>query len=144
MSESAARTINPFHQWTKGGGGAHIRCLPSGQIHYTPVHLVYGLNVSLSTDKRKTRRYSLLFSPGLWPWGSLVHSIKVMWLVQAWNLDRFPLAVCVCVCVDAVMDDEDELINTKGLSVRLHPNLPHYVCTVGQQAETDEWERGRK
>lgn len=48
--------------------------------------------------------------------------------------------VCVCVgpCVDTVMDDEDEQINTKGLSLWLHPNLPQHVCSVSQQAETEE------
>lgn len=50
---------------------------------------------------------------------------------------------CVCKCVfepraDTVMDDENEQINTKGLSPRLHPNLLRQVCTVSQQAETEE------
>lgn len=40
--------------------------------------------------------------------------------------------------MDTVMDDEDEQINTKGLSLRLHPNLPRHVCAVSQQAETEE------
>ncbi len=41
-------------------------------------------------------------------------------------------------CVDTVMDDEDEQINTKGLSLLLRPNLPRHVCTVSQQAQTEE------
>lgn len=32
-----------------------------------------------------------------------------------------------------VMDDKKELINTKSLSVWLHPNFPQHVCTVSQQ-----------
>lgn len=63
------------------------------------------------------------------------------------------LRACVCVlflrpraCVlrparrawTSVMDDEDELINTKGLSLRLHPNLARRAGTVSQPAET--WE----
>ncbi len=57
------------------------------------------------------------------------------------------MSVCVCVCVcayvfehcvDTVMDDKDEQINTKGLSLWLHPNLPRHVRTVSQQVETEE------
>lgn len=54
---------------------------------------------------------------------------------------RMCMCVCKCVfgpCVDTVMDDEDEQINTKGLSLRLHPNLPRRVCTVSQRAGTEE------
>ena len=40
--------------------------------------------------------------------------------------------------MDNVMNDEAEQINTKGLSLQLHPNLPQRVCTVSQQAETEE------
>lgn len=47
--------------------------------------------------------------------------------------------MCVCAffpfeaCMTIVMDDEKELINTKSLSVWLHPNFPQHVCTVIQQ-----------
>lgn len=40
--------------------------------------------------------------------------------------------------MDTVIDDEDELINTKELSLRLHPNLPGQVGAVSQQAQTEE------
>lgn len=39
--------------------------------------------------------------------------------------------------MDTVMDDEDEQINTKGLSSWLHPNFPQHVCSVSQQAKTE-------
>lgn len=58
----------------------------------------------------------------------------------------------MCLCehvyeprVDTMMDDEDEQINTKGLSWRLHPNLTRHVCAVSQKKGTaDGWERDGK
>lgn len=49
------------------------------------------------------------------------------------------------MCVDTVIDDEDELINTKELSPRLRPNLPEQVGAVSQQAPAEEREEaGRR
>lgn len=42
--------------------------------------------------------------------------------------------VSLCHWVDIVIDDEDEQINTKALSRRLHSNFPWRVGTVSQQA----------
>lgn len=52
-------------------------------------------------------------------------------------------AVCVCarapeLGADTVMDGEDEQINTKGLSLWLHPNLPRLVRAVSLQAEMEK------
>lgn len=44
-------------------------------------------------------------------------------------------------CVPTVMDAGDEQINTKSLSFHLHPNLPQHVCSVSQQAKTEEEEK---
>lgn len=47
--------------------------------------------------------------------------------------------VCVCLaCAHTMMDDEDEEIDTKSLSFQPCPNLPLCVCTVSQQAKTEE------
>lgn len=46
--------------------------------------------------------------------------------------------------MDTMMDDEDEQINTKGLSLRLHPNLPQHVCTVSQAGGDGGGERERE
>lgn len=55
-------------------------------------------------------------------------------------MDGFALAASSAFepCMDTVMDDEKVLINTKGLSLQLHPNLAEHVCAVSQRPETAE------
>lgn len=89
-----------------------------------------------------TRRALLL---SLW---KLHWPIRVIWF----NLgaERGSSGVCVrahvhffiVACMAVVMDDEKELINTKSLSVWLHPNFPPHVCTVSQQPQTEKQSGG--